>query len=410
MTDSSNIQQLFDCRTCGGYHYIPSCPHTLSEENYREYHTKYLGSEPVARVHVEGNKENGLTPLNAGTSTPEMIHCWTCKVSFANERTYQAHLNSQCTLKEVFMTSSAVKVRHAEEEWRQTNTLNSAESSLKKQMMRDWELSGREQAEEAMRRAEEFQNLCPTEQRARTAARIQKAKDDHRRGLEHQQALETDESGQQVYQVIVNKPYYPTRELRGRPHHRGTNYLRDSSDSGVDIGEPHSTAPRTSRGSQTSRDKIAAGSQSPADEQLKHPATDWTGLESRHGQRFHNLRHKPSSGQLAINISKAPPGIIISPPNICDVIEKAAGHGAHCGSGWEDRVQDDIRPGSGHWYLFDGHIHNAWLPWRLEEHRQGRGTQISGDLEGDMPQSQDTRNEERQTYPCAMSNRLSTPE
>jgi splicing factor 3A subunit 1 len=85
----------------------------------------------------------------------------------------------------------------------------------------------------------------------------------------------------------------------------------------------------------------------------------------------------------ALDNLKPPPGVVLPPREIRNILEKTAGYVARNGAVFEDRIRDKESSNPKFSFLNESDAYNAFYQWRLNEIRSGRGTAIAaGRAEG----------------------------
>lgn len=85
----------------------------------------------------------------------------------------------------------------------------------------------------------------------------------------------------------------------------------------------------------------------------------------------------------ALDSLKPPPGVVLPPKEIRNILEKTAGYVARNGAVFEDRIRDKEQANPKFSFLNpDDAYHNFYL-WRLDEVRSGRGTDIAAGRVGE---------------------------
>ncbi|KAI6780569.1 Pre-mRNA-splicing factor-like protein [Emericellopsis cladophorae] len=83
------------------------------------------------------------------------------------------------------------------------------------------------------------------------------------------------------------------------------------------------------------------------------------------------------SATAALDAIKPPPGVVLPPREIRNVLEKTAGYVARNGAVFEDRIRDKEAQNPKFSFLNSADAYNAFYQWRLNEVRAGRGTAIA---------------------------------
>ncbi|KAI9813504.1 MAG: SF3a splicing factor complex subunit [Thelocarpon impressellum] len=84
-------------------------------------------------------------------------------------------------------------------------------------------------------------------------------------------------------------------------------------------------------------------------------------------------------------INKPPAGVVLPPKDIRAVLERTAGYVARNGSVFEDRIRQKEKHNSKFSFLSVNDAYHAFYLWRLDEIRQGRGTDVSAGRVGEAP-------------------------
>ena len=82
-------------------------------------------------------------------------------------------------------------------------------------------------------------------------------------------------------------------------------------------------------------------------------------------------------------IGKPPEGTILPPKDIRDIIEKTAGYVARNGPVFEERIREKERANPKFSFLTPYDAYNPFYNWRLQEVREGRGTDVSAGRVGE---------------------------
>lgn len=82
---------------------------------------------------------------------------------------------------------------------------------------------------------------------------------------------------------------------------------------------------------------------------------------------------------------KPPPGVVLPPRDIRNVLEKTAGYVARNGAVFEDRIRDKESQNPKFSFLNSADAYYPFYQWRLSEIRAGRGTDIAAGRTGEVP-------------------------
>ena len=85
----------------------------------------------------------------------------------------------------------------------------------------------------------------------------------------------------------------------------------------------------------------------------------------------------------ALDDFKPPPGVVLPPREIRNILEKTAGYVARNGAVFEDRIREKERQNPKFSFLNPADAYNPFYLWRLSEVRDGRGTDIAAGRAGD---------------------------
>ncbi|KAK0390707.1 hypothetical protein NLU13_0210 [Sarocladium strictum] len=80
---------------------------------------------------------------------------------------------------------------------------------------------------------------------------------------------------------------------------------------------------------------------------------------------------------------KPPPGVVLPPREIRNILEKTAGYVARNGAVFEDRIRDKERQNPKFSFLNPADAYNPFYLWRLSEIRDGRGTAVAAGRAGE---------------------------
>lgn len=80
---------------------------------------------------------------------------------------------------------------------------------------------------------------------------------------------------------------------------------------------------------------------------------------------------------------KPPPGVVLPPREIRNILEKTAGYVARNGAVFEDRICEKERQNPKFSFLNPADAYNAFYLWRLSEIRDGRGTAVAAGRAGE---------------------------
>ncbi|TKA65322.1 hypothetical protein B0A55_11499 [Friedmanniomyces simplex] len=84
----------------------------------------------------------------------------------------------------------------------------------------------------------------------------------------------------------------------------------------------------------------------------------------------------------------APPGTILPPKNVREIVEKTAGYVGRNGPTFEDRLRTSNSRDGRLSFLYAEDAYHAYYQWRLSEIKAGRGNVISAGREGEQGQAQ----------------------
>lgn len=84
-------------------------------------------------------------------------------------------------------------------------------------------------------------------------------------------------------------------------------------------------------------------------------------------------------------VSKPPAGVVLPPKDIRAIVEKTAGYVARNGPVFEDRIRQKEIRNPKFSFLNADDAYNAFYAWRLNEVREGRGTDVSAGRVGEAP-------------------------
>ncbi|KAG5993391.1 hypothetical protein E4U43_003513 [Claviceps pusilla] len=82
---------------------------------------------------------------------------------------------------------------------------------------------------------------------------------------------------------------------------------------------------------------------------------------------------------------KPPPGVVLPPREIRNILEKTAGYVARNGAVFEDRIRDKEAQNPKFSFLNPSDAYYAFYEWRLNEIKSGRGTDIAAGRAGQAP-------------------------
>ncbi|EED13896.1 pre-mRNA splicing factor, putative [Talaromyces stipitatus ATCC 10500] len=83
------------------------------------------------------------------------------------------------------------------------------------------------------------------------------------------------------------------------------------------------------------------------------------------------------------DISKPPEGIVVPPKDIRAIVEKTAGYAARNGPVFEQRIREKEQNNPKFSFLSPGDAYAAYYQWRLDEIKEGRGTDVSAGRPGE---------------------------
>ncbi|EEA19579.1 SF3a splicing factor complex subunit [Talaromyces marneffei ATCC 18224] len=83
------------------------------------------------------------------------------------------------------------------------------------------------------------------------------------------------------------------------------------------------------------------------------------------------------------DISKPPEGIVVPPKDIRAIVEKTAGYAARNGPVFEQRIREKEQSNPKFSFLSPGDAYAAYYLWRLDEIKEGRGTDVSAGRPGE---------------------------
>ena len=86
---------------------------------------------------------------------------------------------------------------------------------------------------------------------------------------------------------------------------------------------------------------------------------------------------KPTIPSLVDVLSKPPTGVVLPPKDIRAIVEKTAGYVARNGTVFEDRIREKEKHNPKFSFLSINDAYSAFYLWRLNEVREGRGTEVS---------------------------------
>lgn len=87
----------------------------------------------------------------------------------------------------------------------------------------------------------------------------------------------------------------------------------------------------------------------------------------------------------ALDELKPPPGVVLPPREIRNILEKTAGYVARNGAVFEDRIRDKEAQNPKFSFLNPSDAYFAFYEWRLNEVKSGRGTAIAAGRVGEAP-------------------------
>ncbi|KAK2612601.1 SF3a splicing factor complex subunit [Conoideocrella luteorostrata] len=87
----------------------------------------------------------------------------------------------------------------------------------------------------------------------------------------------------------------------------------------------------------------------------------------------------------ALDHLKPPPGVVLPPREIRNILEKTAGYVARNGAVFEDRIRDKEAQNPKFSFLNPSDAYFAFYQWRLDEVKSGRGTDIAAGRAGEAP-------------------------
>lgn len=95
----------------------------------------------------------------------------------------------------------------------------------------------------------------------------------------------------------------------------------------------------------------------------------------------------PTNGDPAAVLDelKPPPGVVLPPREIRNILEKTAGYVARNGAVFEDRIRDKEAQNPKFSFLNPSDAYFAFYEWRLNEIKSGRGTDIAAGRAGQAP-------------------------
>ncbi|OAA35798.1 Surp module family protein [Metarhizium rileyi] len=86
-----------------------------------------------------------------------------------------------------------------------------------------------------------------------------------------------------------------------------------------------------------------------------------------------------TNGEPSVSLDelKPPPGVVLPPREIRNILEKTAGYVARNGAIFEDRIRDKESANPKFSFLNPADAYNAFYLWRLDEVKSGRGTDVA---------------------------------
>ena len=92
---------------------------------------------------------------------------------------------------------------------------------------------------------------------------------------------------------------------------------------------------------------------------------------------------KPTLPTLVDEVGKPPTGVVLPPKDIRSIVEKTAGYVARNGTVFEDRIREKEKHNPKFSFLSTNDAYSAFYMWRLNEVREGRGTEVSAGRVGE---------------------------
>lgn len=90
-------------------------------------------------------------------------------------------------------------------------------------------------------------------------------------------------------------------------------------------------------------------------------------------------------------VAKPPAGVVLPPKDIRSIVEKTAGYVARNGPVFEDRIRQKEINNPKFSFLSANDAYNGFYAWRLNEVREGRGTDVSAGPVGEAPKKEPER-------------------